>query len=80
MFEKQERSVRLEDSADFPECFDRIGNGTEGPRTDDGVKGSIVERKSLSTHPLEPNGKGNGLAPLCHSVWQELHGVHSMQT
>ena len=66
MFKKQKRSVRLEDSSNFLECLDRIGNCTESPGADGEIKGSVVIRQRLSGDMLNANGKGLAGA-ACHN-------------
>ena len=68
MLQKEEPAVRLENSTDFSECLDRIGNGTESPGADDAVEGSIAEGERFRADLLDLKGKGNGSTSLCHSL------------
>lgn len=64
VLQEQDFPLPLDDSPQFPKSPDRVGNGTEDERGDDGVKDAFAKLEGLYISQVELDGKAQPPGPL----------------
>ena len=79
MLQKQKYSIRHEDSSDFSECLERIGNRAESPGAHGKIERSVVIGQRLGCDMLDANGKGLTGGALRDDLGKRISWIDGME-